>query len=41
MLHEIAVGEKFKMPDADDEIYGRSFWSGLSHKVCVCVCVCV
>jgi len=32
MLHEIATGEKFKMPDADDEIYGRSFWSGLSHK---------
>ena len=31
MLHEIATGERFKMPDSDDEIYGRSFWSGLSH----------
>lgn len=31
MLHEIATGEKFKMPNSDDEIYGRSFWSGLSH----------
>eukprot|EP00961_Rhodomonas_salina_P011275 151301-Rhodomonas_salina.2 len=20
------------MPDADDEIYGRSFWGGLSHR---------
>ena len=32
MLHELATGDAFKMPDADDDIHGRSFWSGLSHK---------
>jgi hypothetical protein len=31
MLHAMATGRKFVMPDEDDEIYGRSFWSGLSH----------
>lgn len=32
MLHELRSGQQFKMPDADDEIYGRSFWGGLSHR---------
>ena len=32
MLHELATGDAFKMPDADDDIHGRSFWSGLSHR---------
>lgn len=32
MLHELTLGEKFTMPADDDEIYGRSFFGGLSHK---------
>ena len=31
MLHAAATGKAFKMPDSDDEIYGRSFFGGLSH----------
>ena len=32
ILHALRTGERYKMPPEDDEITGRSFWSGLSER---------
>mmetsp|Transcript_3332 Transcript_3332/g.11495 ORF Transcript_3332/g.11495 Transcript_3332/m.11495 type:complete len:416 (-) Transcript_3332:1010-2257(-) len=32
LLFELSAKKRYKMPQEDSEIHGRSFWSGLSHR---------